>query len=481
MKKSARTRHLATQDRLHIWHPFTQHSEWNAQDPLLIERARGNYLFDSQGRRYLDGVSSLWCNVHGHAVPEIVRAVRDQVGRLDHSTLLGLTHPAAIELSRELVRLAPPGLTKVFYSDSGSTAAEIALKMAYQYWQQTPATASVPEPKRKTKFLTLGEGYHGDTIGSVSLGGIDLFHATYRPLLFPTVKAPAPYCFRCPVGHAGMSVEAFSAALFGKSKAFEGRRDLPCRFACLQAADDLIRAHHAELAAVFLEPLVQGAAGILVHPPGYLRRLRELCTEHDVLLIVDEVATGFGRTGRMFAVSHEEVSPDLMCLGKGLTGGVLPLAATLTTETIYNAFVGPYEEYRTFFHGHTYTGNPIACAAALANLRLFRKNRLLRSLPAKIRLLHSSLFTLSSSQFVGEIRQRGLMVGIELVKDRTTREPFPARDRIGHRVCMKARDYGVIIRPLGDVIVLMPPLSMTPVEIRKLVASTRDAISAVLG
>ncbi|MBI2061216.1 MAG: adenosylmethionine--8-amino-7-oxononanoate transaminase [Nitrospirae bacterium] len=468
-------------DKQFVWHPFTQHAEWNAADPLIIERAKGNYLYDEDGNKYLDAVSSLWCNVHGHNVSEINRAIKDQLGQLDHSTFLGLTHKPGIQLAKELVQLAPPGLSKVFYSDSGATAAEIALKMAYQYWQQMGPTRKVPEPKRKTRFLTLTEAYHGDTIGSVSLGGIDLFHATYKPLLFDTIKAPSPYCHRCPVGYKGMGFDKFANALHRSSKSFNAERDLPCRFECYKVLEKTLREHHTELAAVFMEPLVQGAAGIVVHPPGYLKRIRKLCDDHGLLLILDEVATGFGRTGKMFAAEHEGVSPDIMCIAKGITGGVLPLAATLTTDAVYVAFIGAYEEQKTFYHGHTYTGNPLGCAAALASLHVFRKKQVLQSLPNKIRALHTSLITLHSSRFVGEIRQRGLMVGIELVKDKATRDLFDVKDRVGYRVCMKARDFGVILRPLGDVIVLMPPLSITPSEIRKLARSVDRSVLEVLG
>lgn len=510
--KHPKSSKISDADKTFVWHPFTQHAEWNESDPLVIERAKGHYLFDSKGRKYLDGVSSLWCNVQGHSVPEINRAVKRQVDRLDHSTFLGLTHRPGVDLARELIRIAPSGLSKVFYSDSGATAVEIALKMAYQYWQQVEPTPGVPEPRRKTKFLTLTEAYHGDTIGSVSLGGIDLFHSTYKGLLFETIKAPAPYCFRCPVGQKGMGVEKFANDLFAGSphpsplpsrpvgtglagegdrrsgegvfnpsrNTFDPERDLACRFECYKVLEKSIREHHAELAAVFMEPLVQGAAGIVVHPPGYLARVRRLCDEYGILLILDEVATGFGRTGKMFASEHEEVAPDILCVAKGLTGGILPLAATLATDKIYEVFLGPYEKFQTFYHGHTYTGNPIGCAAALANLRLLRRKKILQSLPAKVRFLRASLLPLHASRFVGEIRQRGLMVGIELVKNKHTREPFDVKDRIGHRVCMRARNHGVIIRPLGDVIVLMPPLTITAAEIRKLVAAVRSSIADIL-
>src|SRR5215475_14166644 len=314
-------------DRDHLWHPFTQQQGWVEEEPLMIEGAGGTQLIDSEGRRYIDGIASLWCNVHGHRHPAIDEAIHDQVDRVSHSTMLGLSHPGATELAGRLVEIAPPGLSRVFYSDSGATAAEIALKIAFQYQQQRGESG-------RDSFVRLRDAYHGDTIGSVSVGGIDLFHSTYRPLLFET--------------HAAEPGDA---------------ADLERVLAC----------HEEEIAAVIIEPLVQGAAGMLTHPPGYLREVRELCDRFGVLLICDEVATGFGRTGRMFACEQEDVAPDLLCVAKGLTGGYLPLAATLATERIYEGFLGAPEDQRTFFHGHTFTGNPLACAAALANLETFER------------------------------------------------------------------------------------------------------------
>jgi adenosylmethionine---8-amino-7-oxononanoate aminotransferase len=416
---------LASADRAHVWHPFTQQRGWSEEEPVMIERAEGTTLIDTEGRRYIDGVSSLWCNVHGHRHPDIDAAVRDQLDRVAHSTMLGLSHPSAVELARRLVDIAPPGLSRVFYSDSGSTAAEIALKMAFQYWQQHGDS-------RRTRFIALTGAYHGDTIGSVSVGGIDLFHSMYRPLLFDALKAE-------PGDRADM--------------------------------ERLLDAHAGDVAAVIMEPLVQGAAGILVHPPGYLRSVRDLCDRHGVLLILDEVATGFGRTGRMFACEHEGVAPDLLCLAKGLTGGYLPLAATLATEKIHDGFLGQFEEFRTFFHGHTYTGNPLACAAAIATLDVFQSERTLERLQPKIELLADLLKPLQKHPAVREVRRRGVMVGIEL-------RDYPLPARMGHQISLEARRRGAIIRPLGDVIVLMPPLSITESDLTSLVAITGEAIEA---
>jgi adenosylmethionine-8-amino-7-oxononanoate aminotransferase len=413
---------LASVDRAHLWHPFTQQRGWMEEEPLIVESAEGTDLIDVEGRRYIDGVSSLWCNVHGHRHPRIDAAVREQLEEVAHSTMLGLGHRPAIELARRLVALAPPGLTRVFYSDSGSTATEIALKMAFQYWRQ--------RGEERPRFVALRMAYHGDTIGSVSVGGIDLFHATFRKLLFSTHHAE-------PGDAADM--------------------------------ERLLEAHAGSVAAVIMEPLVQGAAGMLVHPEGYLRGVRQLCDRHGVLLILDEVATGFGRTGRMFACEHEGVAPDLLCLAKGITGGYLPLAATLATERIYEGFLGEFEELRTFFHGHTYTGNPLACAAALASLEVFEEERTLERLAGKISLLRDLLSPLAEHPAVREVRRCGFMVGIELAG-------YPLSLRMGHRVTLEARRRGAIVRPLGDVVVLMPPLAISPGELTRLVAIVAEAI-----
>lgn len=416
---------LAADDLRYLWHPFTQQRGWEREGPLIIQRAEGTDLIDTDGRRYIDGVSSLWCNVHGHRHPRIDEAVKAQLETVAHTTMLGLSHPAAIRLARRLVELAPDGLTRVFYSDSGSEAVEIALKMAFQYWRQ-----SGDEHGRRTRFISLRDAYHGDTIGSVSLGGIDLFHSLYRPLLFDTLKAEP-----------------------GDPSHLER----------------LLREHEGEVVAVVMEPLVQGAAGMLVHPHGYLREVRELCDRHGVLLVCDEVAVGFGRTGTMFACEQEGVAPDLLCLAKGITGGYLPLAATLAGERIYERFLGEHEDFRTFFHGHTYTGNPLACAAALATLEVFEEERTLERLQPKIELLGRLLEPVAELPMVAEVRRRGFMVGIEL-------RGFPVEARMGHQVTMAARRRGAIIRPLGDVVVLMPPLAISEQDLERLVVIVWESI-----
>ncbi len=435
---------LVKWDRDHLWHPFTQMAGFLKEDLLIITRGEGVYLYDLAGRRYLDGVSSLWANVHGHRRQELDQALKAQLEQVAHSTLLGIAHPPAILLARRLAELAPPGLTRVFFSDNGSTAVEVALKLAFQFWRNKG------QPQRQ-RFLKLSGAYHGDTLGAVSVGGIPLFHETYRPLLFETLEAPATYCYRCP-------------------------HHEDCQSQCLARLEELVAAHHQELAAVILEPIMQGAAGMIPQPPGYLAQVREVTRRHGVLLIADEVAVGFGRTGKMFACEHEQVCPDLLCLAKGLTGGYLPLAATLATDEIYQGFLGEYQEFRTFFHGHTFTGNPLAAAVGLASLDIFKRDRVLEKLPAKIARLSSRLSEMAAHPHIGDIRQRGLMVGIELVQDKNTREAFPLARRTGHKVILAARKLGAILRPLGDTIVLMPPLSISLEELEDLTQITYEAI-----
>ncbi len=439
-------------DKKHLWHPFTQMADWEKDKPLIIERGEGNYLFDTDGNRYFDGVSSLWVNLFGHRRREIDAAIRRQLDIIAHSTFLGLSHRTAIELAEKLLAIAPAGLSRVFYSDNGSTAMEIAIKMAFQYWQQQRGR------EEKKEFLTHTEAYHGDTIGSVSAGGIDLFHRIFGPLLFTTQKMPTPHCYRCPYG---LDHET-------------------CRLYCADRMEEKIQARKETLAAVIVEPLVQGAAGMLMMPTGYLSRLRKATKECDVLLIGDEVATGFGRTGTMFASQQEDVSPDIMTVAKGLTGGYLPLAATLTTEKIYTAFLGRYEEFKAFFHGHSYTANPLGCAAGLATLVIFEQEDVLGQVAKLSGVMARELAKLQGCRWIGDIRQRGLMVGIEIVEDREAKTSFPPEKKIGQRVITEARKLGIIIRPLGDVIVLMPPLSSTEDEIVNLVASVKGCINTIL-
>ncbi|MDA8090624.1 MAG: adenosylmethionine--8-amino-7-oxononanoate transaminase [Nitrospiraceae bacterium] len=462
----SRVKNLESIDKTHIWHPFTQMKEWAEGAPLIITEGRDCFIKDIRGRWYLDGVSSLWVNIFGHRKKEIDEAIAGQLKKAAHTTLLGLAGEASIELAGKLARLmeksfTPPAknrrLTRIFYSDNGSTAVEVSLKMAFQYWRQKGE-------KRKRIFVSLENGYHGDTLGAVSVGGVDIFHAAFGPLLFETLRAPSPYCYRCGLG----------------------LRHLDCGLACAEALEDIFRTRHDEIAAFIMEPLVQAAGGMIIHPRGYLSRVRGLCEKYGVLFIADEVATGFGRTGRMFACEHEGVTPDIICISKGITGGYLPLAATITNEEVYGAFLGGFEELKTFFHGHSYTGNPLACAAASAALGIFGKEKVLEGLPEKTELLAAELKHLASGAGggvagVGEAKNLGLMGRIELVKDRESRQPYDWGERIGWKVANNALEGGLFIRPLGNVIVIMPPLAISPENLKRMMDVIRASIEAVTG
>lgn len=475
-------RRLEELDKKYIWHPFTQMKDWLGEKPVIISEARDCFLKDCYGTWYLDGVSSLWVNIHGHRKKEIDDAIKAQLERVAHSTMLGLSNVPAIRLAEKLVKLVQQSaissqqpnlltarfteeaenginstlntqhslLSKVFYSDNGSTAVEVALKMAFQYWIHRGK-------KERVSFLSLKNAYHGDTLGAVSVGGIDIFHSTFAPLLFTTYKAPSPYCYRCEVGAAYPD----------------------CALRCLRKMEEILRERSAEIAAVIIEPLVQAAGGMIIAPPGYLRGVRELCTRYDVLMIADEVATGFGRTGKMFACDHEGVLPDILCLSKGITGGYLPLAATIATEEVYDAFLGEFSDLKTLFHGHSYTGNPLGCAAALACLDIFEKEKTLAALVPKIELIEAFLKDCATLDHVGDARNKGLMAGIELVKDKLTKEPYPWEDKMGWRVCSYAREHGVFIRPLGNVLVIMPPLAIVLDNLERLLKVIKEGIMSI--
>lgn len=416
-------------DKEFFWHPFTQMKVYREEENIIFERGEGVYLWDIKGRRYIDAISSLWCNVHGHNHPKLNRAIEEQLRKVAHTTTLGSSNVPAILLAKKLVEITPKGLTKVFYSEDGAEAVEIAIKMAYHYWKNKGVEG-------KDVFVTLSEAYHGDTIGAVSVGGIELFHGTYRDLLFKTIKLPSPYLY-CKREHGELSDT--------------------CRDDLLMKLEEVLRSRR-DVVAVVLEAGIQAAAGMLPFPRGFLKGVREITKRYDVLLIVDEVATGFGRTGTMFYCEQEGVTPDFMCLGKGLTGGYLPLAATLTTEEVFNAFLGEFGEAKHFYHGHTYTGNNLACSVALANLEVFEEERTLEKLRPKIDLLRERLKEFLDLPHVGDVRQLGFMAGIELVKDKEKGEPFPYGERTGFKVARMCWEKGVFLRPLGDVMVLMMPL-----------------------
>jgi adenosylmethionine-8-amino-7-oxononanoate aminotransferase len=445
------TEQLQTWDKQYVWHPFTQMQDWLADDQIVIVKGEGSWLIDSDGKRYLDGVASMWTNVHGHSHPALNKALADQAARLEHSTLLGLAGEQSILLAKQLVEITPTGLSKVFYSDNGSTAVEVGLKMAYQFH------CHQGEPQR-SRFIRLQHAYHGDTIGSMSVGGIGIYHATFSPLLFSTIEAPAPYCYRCPMG----------------------KRDAAtCGMACLKELERLMAEHQKQLAGMVMEPLLQGAGGMFVHPKGYLQGVRDLCDRYGVLLITDEVATGFGRTGKMFACEHEGVTPDIMAISKGLCAGYLPLAATLATEHIYQAFLGNYAELKTFFHGHTFTGNPLACAVALRSLELFEESHLLDAVQQRSEQLAGHLQRLADHPHVGNIRQCGLAAGVELVQDKVTKTAYPWEEKRGIRACQEARKLGVFSRPLGNTVVVFPPLAIQEAELNLLMDSLEIAIKIV--
>lgn len=440
---------LRAWDREIVWHSFTQMAEY---EPLLIERGQGCMIYDSDGNGYLDGVSSIWCNVHGHRHPTINAGIKSQLDKIAHTTNLGASNSTTIKLAKRLVDLAPGDLNHVFFSGDGASALEVALKMAFQYWRQCPE----PKPNKNT-FVALESAYHGDTLGDVSVGGVKLFHQMFQPLLFEVHRVPSPNPYRPPEGVSAEETLSY----------------------CLGEAERVLAAHHERIAAFVLEPLMQGAAGMIAHPPGYLRGVRELTAKYGVLLIADEVAVGMGRTGKMFACEHEEVVPDFLCLAKGLTGGYLPLAATIARTEIWNAFLGPYEAAKHFFHGHTYGGNPLGAAAGLATLQVFEDEQTLQEMQPKIVRLSEHLARIKELPPIGNVRQCGLMVGVELVRDKQTKEPLPWAEKWGARVCLEARRHGVLLRPLGNVVVVMPPLNISLDDLDHLLVALERSIEAV--
>jgi adenosylmethionine-8-amino-7-oxononanoate aminotransferase len=437
---------LRDADRHIVWHPFTQMQEY---EPLILTRGEGCTLWDIDGHAYLDGVSSMWCNVHGHRHPRIDQAIREQLDQVAHVTALGASNPPAIRLAQRLVEIAPPGLEHVFFSDDGATAIEVAIKMSLQYWRQCER----PRPE-KTRYVALADAYHGDTLGSVSVGGVDPFTKLFAPLCFEPFRLPLPDMYRLP---QGVKCEGALAHY-------------------VKQAEALLAVHHQKVAAVIVEPLVQCAAGMVMHPSGYLAALRELTKKYDVLLIADEVAVGFGRTGTIFACEQEQVTPDLLCLAKGITGGYLPLAATLAKSEIYRAFLGEYSEWRQFCHGHTYGGNPLGAAAALATLDIFEKEQTLTQLPAKSARIAEHLTRIAQYPHVGDVRQRGMIAGIELVADKPSQRGYPLAEKRGYKACDVARAQGVLLRPLGNVLVIMPPLSVSLDEIDRIMLAAQAGI-----
>ena len=445
---------LVAWDKRYLWHPFTQMQDWLTEDPVIIERGEGCYLIDIDGNRYIDGIASMWTNVHGHNHPELNTALKAQLDKIAHTTLLGYSNIPAIQLAQKLVEITPTGLNKVFYSDNGSTAVEVALKMAYQYWQHKG------EPQRKL-FIHFDNAYHGDTIGAMSVGGIDSFHTTFDSLLFKGIRVSAPEAYR--------SFHTINAA----------SNDSKVKTHWLNAVERALSEHKGQIAGIVLEPLIQGAGGMLISPKGFLKELAALARRWETLLIVDEVMTGFGRTGKMWACEHEGVTPDLLCTAKGLAAGYLPLAATLMTDEIYNAFLGEYRDLKTFFHGHTFTGNPLACAVALENISIFERENLLSKLQPIIEHFRNRLQEFYELQHVGDVRVCGLAAGVELMKDPDTGTPYPFEEKVGVRVCKEALTRGAILRPLVNTIVLMPPLQISISELDDLLDIVHTSITTV--
>jgi len=434
-----------------IWHPYTQMSALRDNPPLFITRAEGLKLYDDTGNWYYDTISSWWCNVHGHGHPRLREAVSRQMAELDHTLFGAITHRPAVELAARLVDITPSSLTRVFYSDNGSTANEVALKMSVQYWRNTGR----PE---KCRFVSLDRGFHGDTVGCMSVGGVNLFRCAFGPLLFPSYQAPAPYCYRCP---AGLDCAA-------------------CGAACLTGLEKVLAEHAGELAGIIMEPLLLGAGGMIVYPPAWLAGAARLARQYGIHLILDEIATGFGRAGTMFACEQAGVSPDFLCISKGLTGGLLPLAATLTTDDVYDAFLGPSGGTKTFYHGHTFTANPIGCALALASLELFREDRLLERVATTAPLLREGMARFANLPHVGDVRCLGMVGALELVRDTTTREPLPPGDPLLDRTCAEGRRHNLLLRPIANVIYLFLPQATTPEELADILARLQSTLEQVL-
>lgn len=450
--KENKNKELIKKDLKYVWHPFTQMKDLEDAPPIVIDKGEGVYLYDIKGNRYIDGISSWWVNTLGHSHPRLNRALKKQSKKIEHVLLAGFSHKPAIELAEGLINLLPEKLTKVFYSDNGSTAVEVALKMAYQYWLQS----DFPDKK---KFIALKNSYHGDTLGAVSVGGIDIYHKIYKSLLFEVFQADSPYCYRCP----------------------QGKEPSSCSIECLNSVESILKDHSSEIAGIIIEPIVQAAAGMIIYPALYLTKLKALCEKYSILLIDDEVAMGFGRTGKMFAFEHAGIVPDIVCLAKGITAGYMPLAVTITTDSVYRVFYDDYDKLKTFYHGHSFTGNPLATAVALENLKIYREEKIIDSLIPKINALKSSLNKFRELNCVGDIRHIGMIGAVEIVQDRPTKEPHRFEERIGYKIYQESLKRGALLRPLGNVLYFMPPYIITKKEIEKLTDIAYQSIFAILG
>lgn len=438
-------------DLSYVWHPDTQHKQFEGDfKPILIERGEGIYVYDADGNKYIDAISSWWVNTLGHSNYRLNNALIEQANKIEHVLLANFTHKPAIELAERLVKLAGEPFSKVFYSDDGSTAVEVAIKMAYQYWYQKGQA-------QKKHFVSMTDSYHGDTLGSVSVGGIDIYKEIFKPLVFETMKVCAPNCYRCPKGNTNEN----------------------CSYQCLKDVEMLFKRRGFDIAAIIVEPLVQGAAGMRMYPAEYLRRLRKLCDEYNILLIDDEVAMGFGRTGKYFAFEHAGIKPDIFCVAKGITGGYMPLAATITTDKIFKEFYDDFSKLKTFYHGHSFTGNPLACAVAIENLKIMEEEHIIENLVPKINKFKHCLEKFKSLKQVGDVRQTGMVAAVELVKNKATKEPYHFSERIGHKVFLEGLKLGAILRPIGNVIYFIPPLIITEEQIEELTNIAFEAIKRV--
>jgi adenosylmethionine-8-amino-7-oxononanoate aminotransferase len=450
---------LIEKDLKYIWHPYTQMKDCQSQPPVLIEKARGVCLYDDKGNMYYDTISSWWCNVHGHNHPDIKNAIKKQLDSLEHVLFAGFTHKPAVLLAEKLISISPDKLTKIFFSDNGSTSVEVALKMSFQYWRNIGKS-------QKNKFVCLENGYHGDTIGAMSVSGISLFRDVFAGLLFSSYKAPSPYCYRCKNRDASHCLKNVKRPGF-------------CNMDCIEPLEKILKEKNQEIAAVILEPMVQAAGGRIIYPVEYLIKAAELAQKFNVHLIVDEVATGFGRTGKMFACEHAGIEPDFMCLSKGITSGYLPLGATLTTDRIYEAFYDDYEKKKTFYHGHTQTANPLSVSAALASFEIFEKENTLDRAGELSPLLHHGLQKISKLPYVGDVRHIGMIGAVELVRDKKTKDTFKFEERMGMKIYGEGLKRGVILRPLGDVIYLFLPLCIERDELEEILSRVYEIIEKI--
>lgn len=439
---------LQKKDLEYIWHPCSQMKDYEKLPPIVIKNGKGVYLEDVDGNKYIDAVSSWWVNLFGHSNDRINKALYNQASTLEHVIFAGFSHEKAIELCERIIKVAPKGMKKVLFGDNGSSAVEIALKLSFQYHMQVGK-------KKKTKFIAISDAYHGETMGALSVGGVDLFSSMYKPLLIETIKVNGPDCYRCP---------------------YSKNREI-CNAECFEIMEKAIKENHEEITAVIIEPMIQGAAGMKMYSPNYLKKLRKLCDEYDINLIADEIAVGFGRTGKMFACEHAGISPDIMTVSKGLTAGYMPMSLVLTTDKIYDAFYDDYETMKAFLHSHSYSGNPLGCAVAVETLKIFEEENILDTIDKKSKYLKEKIeSTLLDIEYVGDYRQLGMIGAIELVKNKETKEAFPWQDRIGYKIYQLALKKGVLLRPLGNVIYFMPPYIITKEEIDIVVDTARECI-----